>query len=211
MPERPDWDANSPELIANITAVLNMAHQAGIDREPPSLTQMQRWHARTMQGLQPPHPSLVSHFRNHPSVPNKFAACWIGDKPGVSIVALDIELHDFENTLADVVEGLDNRIPPTLDYIHTAQDIEDVVAVAAWAHSEWVRIHPFANGNGRTARLWANAIFMRYGLPAAIQMRPRLRGEYEEAAHHAMDGNWQPTYDLFYILLTDALNIYTNH
>jgi hypothetical protein len=172
---------------------------------------MQRWHARTMQGLRPPHPSLVGHFRNHPSVPKKFTVCWIGDKPGVTIVALDIELHDFENTLAEVIEELDNQIPARDDYVHAAQDVEDVVAVAAWAHSEWVRIHPFANGNGRTARLWANAIFMRYGLPAVIQMRPRLRGEYENAAYCAMDGNWQPTYDLFYTILTDALNTDTNH
>ena len=31
-----------------------------------------------------------------------------------------------------------------------------VVRLAAWAHGEWVRIHPFANGNGRTARLLTN-------------------------------------------------------
>ena len=34
--------------------------------------------------------------------------------------------------------------------------------------AEWIRIHPFANGNGRIARLWVNSIAMRYDL------RPRV-------------------------------------
>lgn len=67
--------------------------------------------------------------------------------------------------------NLDNMIPP--DTEPNADQTAAIVAVYAWAHAEWVRIHPFANGNGRTARLWANSLAMRYGLPPFAGLRPR--------------------------------------
>ncbi len=42
--------------------------------------------------------------------------------------------------------------------------IEEVVRIGAWAHYKLVRIHPFADGNGRTARLMTDLIFKRAGL-----------------------------------------------
>lgn len=42
--------------------------------------------------------------------------------------------------------------------------IEEVVRLGAWAHYRLVRIHPFADGNGRTARLLTDLIFKRAGL-----------------------------------------------
>lgn len=35
--------------------------------------------------------------------------------------------------------------------------------LAAVVHGEWVRIHPYANGNGRIAGTWANWVATRYG------------------------------------------------
>ncbi|MFP5232432.1 MAG: Fic family protein [Acidobacteriota bacterium] len=61
-------------------------------------------------------------------------------------------------------------------------------------HAEWIRIHPFANGNGRTARLWANLVAMRYGLPPSIRLRPRPNLGYREAPARAMHGDcWMPS------------------
>jgi Fic family protein len=69
----------------------------------------------------------------------------------------------FERRLQAAVAVLDQRYPS-----NEALDEDGLAAVidlCAWAHAEWVRIHPFGNGNGRTARVWANAPLMRYGLP----------------------------------------------
>jgi hypothetical protein len=77
-----------------------------------------------------------------------------------------------------------------------------VIDLAAWAHAEWLRIHPFANGNGRTARLWANCLFMRYGLPPVVRLRPRPDGSYESAGAAAMHGNWKATASVFKELLS---------
>ena len=40
--------------------------------------------------------------------------------------------------------------------------------LAAWVHCKFVRIHPFTDGNGRTARLLMNLILMRNGYPSAV-------------------------------------------
>ena len=89
-----------------------------------------------------------------------------------------------------------------------ALDIDGLAAVinlCAWAHAEWVRIHPFANGNGRTARIWANALLMRYGLPPAIRLRPRPDGGYGDAGVAAMNGDWRPTAAVFKRMLAESL------
>jgi hypothetical protein len=56
-------------------------------------------------------------------------------------------------------------------------------------HGEWVRIHPFANGNGRTARLWANWAGLRYSLPPFVTIKPRPGNPYGMAAMASMNGS----------------------
>ena len=90
-----------------------------------------------------------------------------------------------------MIEVLDEAYPAGTDL-----DIDGLAAaidLAGWAHAEWVRIHPLANGNGRIARIWANAVLMRYGLPPVVRLRPRPDSGYGRAAAAAMRGNWRPT------------------
>jgi Fic family protein len=66
-------------------------------------------------------------------------------------------------------------------------------------------MHPFANGNGRTTRLWANHIAMRYGLPPFVRLRPRPDGEYAAACAAAMVGRWQATAQFFRQMYREAI------
>jgi Fic family protein len=70
-------------------------------------------------------------------------------------------------------------------------NIESKAELAAWAHGDWVRIHPFANGNGRIARLLANWILYRLEAKPVVVLRPRPGGdEYQRAAMESMrDGS----------------------
>ena len=101
------------------------------------------------------------------------------------------------------MEALDCLIKPAQDM--SADELAAVINLCAWVHSEWVRIHPFANGNGRTARLWADAIAMRYDLPPFVRLRPRPGDEYGAASAAAMVGRWQPTSQLFRHMYREAV------
>lgn len=49
------------------------------------------------------------------------------------------------------------------------------VELAAWTHAEFVRIHPFADGNGRTSRMIMNYQLLYAGfLPISIKQTERL-------------------------------------
>lgn len=98
---------------------------------------------------------------------------------------------DFDHRLSRVVARLDALLRPGAEL--DADQLSAVLDVCAWTHAEWVRIHPFANGNGRIARLWANRLALRYGLPPFIRLRPRPDCGYASAATAAMKGSWQPT------------------
>ena len=49
-----------------------------------------------------------------------------------------------------------------------AQSDMHPVALAAWAHIEIGRIHPFGDGNGRTARIIMNTLLMRGGYSPVV-------------------------------------------
>lgn len=40
--------------------------------------------------------------------------------------------------------------------------------LAAWAHDMLVRIHPFQDGNGRTARILMNVLLIHFGYPISF-------------------------------------------
>lgn len=120
----------------------------------------------------------------------------VGGHKGTDSREVDSETATFQSELERRVNRLDLVVP---DGAHpsTDQQIDDVIELAAWAHAEWVRIHPFANGNGRTARMWANWILMRYGMPPFVVLRPRPGGGYGAAAAAAMRGSIVPTVQVF--------------
>lgn len=65
------------------------------------------------------------------------------------------------------------------------------IELAALAHWKLVFIHPFYDGNGRTARLLMNLLLMRAGLPPAI-IRKEDRHFYYETIKTANMGDVRP-------------------
>lgn len=70
------------------------------------------------------------------------------------------------------------------------------VELAAWTHAEFVKIHPFTDGNGRTSRLLMNYQLMAEGFPA-ISIAKEDRLEYFKTLDaYAVDGKLQPFAEL---------------
>ena len=90
---------------------------------------------------------------------------------GVAAADVPAALGRFEAAMKAVVSRMDGVVGPGGSPAN-ATDLYAVLEVAALAHGEWVRIHPFANGNGRTARLWVNWVAVRYGLPFFLALKP---------------------------------------
>lgn len=66
------------------------------------------------------------------------------------------------------------------------------IELAAWTHAEFVRIHPFIDGNGRTSRLMMNYQLLSQGyLPVSIAKEARL-DYYNALEQYAAHGDLQP-------------------
>jgi len=71
-----------------------------------------------------------------------------------------------------------------------------------------VRIHPFSEGNGRTARLLMNAVLMRYGYPFIVNVTSRERERYLRTLSEADMGNLPAFVNLIAMSVERALDIY---
>jgi len=198
----PDWDADSPELRANLTRVINEVARASGQREKPTLQSARQWQRDIISGLAVPDSRYEGTFRGESGLEN--VQVRVGSNYGAPAAEVSGELTRFETKLQGLVAELDLLISTGQE--PDADQLAAIVDLCAWVHAEWVRIHPFANGNGRTARLWANSIAMRYGLPPFIRLRPRPNTGYGEAGVKAMQGDWKPTVTVFRQLLNDFLD-----
>jgi Fic family protein len=81
----------------------------------------------------------------------------------------------------------------------------NVVELAAYSHAEFVKIHPFEDGNGRTSRLIMNYQLMAGGfLPVSIPKEKRL-DYFVALEEYAVNGRLEPFADMVFALEYNAL------
>jgi hypothetical protein len=145
----PDWDKDSPELRQNLLWILEQLPQEAHKREIPTRETARRWQKLFMPGLKADDPKYIGVFRGEPGLEK--TRVQIDGHWGVSPRSVAKELQRFESKLQQMVVQLDNALPPGKEL--TSDEFAAVIDLCAWTHAAWIRIHPFANGNGRTARL----------------------------------------------------------
>ncbi|MFH1106744.1 MAG: Fic family protein [Candidatus Micrarchaeota archaeon] len=84
---------------------------------------------------------------------------------------------------------------------------ENAVELAAWAHFQLVHIHPFMDGNGRTARLLMDLVLLKNGYPIAIIQRAG-RKQYYRVLEQAHAGNPAPFYNFVARSVESSLDMY---
>ncbi|MFD6610910.1 Fic family protein [Micromonospora chalcea] len=87
-------------------------------------------------------------------------------------------------------QSIESRIQEMCEAYEAASDTHPIVR-AAWLHREFAEIHPFEDGNGRTARLLQDLVmiqarYMPVGIPAF------RRREYYDALQQADFGDFEP-------------------
>lgn len=75
--------------------------------------------------------------------------------------------------------------------------LSDPILTATVVHAWLVHIHPFADGNGRLARVLANLELSRHGYPPLLVRAESDRGEYLQALALSDEGDILPLYELF--------------
>jgi cell filamentation protein len=75
---------------------------------------------------------------------------------------------------------------------------DDHIECLAFAHYEFIRIHPFNNGNGRTGRILMNIVALKFGYePLELYHRAgQSRTVYIEAMKRADNGDFVPLFNL---------------
>lgn len=206
----PDWNSDDPRddprIIANARTLWPEIEREALTRPMPSLDLALAWHKRLYAGVRVPEPDYVGNIRDsdpgHPCLVGYEVI--VGSSLGVRAAGVPSALATFIGAVGNVVATLDRVIAPGA-VPSDRHLVQAVVRLCAFTHGEWIRIHPFANGNGRTARVWANWIAVRFGLPPFVAIKPRPgHALFAGAAARSMSGDHQVTEALFVELLNDA-------
>ena len=206
------WDdgETTPEDIkrgtANRLQVLKGLIQHALSTEPLDASRVAQWHKDCFSGLSyvsVTDECLLGAYRgtNHPRL--KKMPVSVGGVDGAAPHEMKEELVRFFGQLQKRMSSLAADIK--IDQDKSSEELRRIAEVAGWAHGEWVRIHPFANGSGRTARLIANWVLVRFRLPPVVGIRPRPEHPYGPAAVASMLGDHSQITQFIVGLLEDPL------
>ncbi|MEO5965836.1 MAG: Fic family protein [Candidatus Limnocylindrales bacterium] len=196
-----------PRIAANLQRVaVSIVSEAGA-RRPPKVAMAQDWHREIHAGVVLPVPYFAGEARDTDQRFPELSGyeVRIGSATGVPSALVPSELASFEAGAGAVVASIDALVPVGARPGSMAE-LTGILQAAALIHGDWVRIHPFANANGRVARLWANWIAARYELPFFVTLRPRPAGiGYAAAAAASMRGDHGPMAIVFHAMLRAEL------
>ena len=220
----PSWQEDDPKNLSliqgNAEQLITELRSTAAERIVPTRGELCRWHSLLYAGCDVPVAGYVGHFRGDPAVPELIdyevglgARLKDGnlEKMGVWARLVSDEMNAVLAGLHAVFGELDARLlvgrPPT-----TPDQILALISFAALAHGECLRVHPFANGNGRIARLLVAFMCLRYGLPMFLHIKPRPESDdYIRASRDSMGrppdfaGNHTTTTAVFARMLADVL------
>lgn len=84
----------------------------------------------------------------------------------------------------------------------------NLIELAAWTHAEFVKIHPFPDGNGRTSRLIMNYQLLANGFPAVSIAKENRLEYFNTLEAYAVEGDLRPFAEMIAGLVDQQLDRY---
>ncbi|MEA1891868.1 MAG: Fic family protein [Campylobacterota bacterium] len=123
----------------------------------------------------------------------------------VAVVKSNGSLHNFAEPLK-----IDEKMNKFVNWLHT-QTVEEPILLASLVHLKFVSIHPFIDGNERTARLLMNLVLLQNTYPQAI-IKVSNRAEYIQAIEkyqQSSDSDYNDFYKVLLKSVNDSLDLYS--
>ena len=94
-----------------------------------------------------------------------------------------------------------------VEKVNSNPDKLNAIEMAAYIHYRFVEIHPFVDGNGRTARLLMNLFLMRHGYPVTMVLKVD-RKKYYDCLKKADQEDLKPFFDFIGRCVERSLDLY---
>ena len=188
----PAWDDDiaSERADANLAKLaVTIPSESSRSRMSPTSDLAREWHREMVEGVPIPDDAYRGGFRGDPHPALVDYEVEVGGLVTSRACEVGAEIGKLMPELNDQVSSLDELDAQGDPSILAPDFVKAVLGPAAWLHCEWVRIHPFVNGNGRTARMWVLWLCGRYGLPQLLSLRPRPDMGYNSVTQLGVTGN----------------------
>ncbi|WP_066802284.1 Fic family protein [Moraxella oblonga] len=102
---------------------------------------------------------------------------------------------------------LDEKMNALMAWYQSDTDLHPIEK-ACQLHCDFVIIHPFIDGNGRTSRLLLNLELIKHGYPPCVITVDKRLAYYEAINDWATMGNRQKFFDLIYECMLESFKVY---
>ena len=118
----------------------------------------------------------------------------------------DVIIGGAKHTPPDALE-VSQKMRGLISWLNTQKGKMNTIELAALLHHTLVHIHPFFDGNGRTARLVMNVLLMQAGYPLVIILK-NDRKKYYDVLSKADNGKYEPLVKFIAQSVERSLDIY---
>ena len=192
----PDWPNPEPPdklpiIARNAIALYDAVVKSNVQERIIHEGDIKTWHERLFRGAVPV-PYYAGHYRSNDSrFPCLQVDVEVNGIYGSPFAYVPAHMQAFSSEMGEFILETDRFLKSKSSKIQKAAA---AVQLATFLMGRLIQIHPFLNGNGRTARVLANWCFNRYGYHMPFFLDRPAAVDYAIASASAMRGDMTPLY-----------------
>lgn len=138
----------------------------------------------------------------------------IDDQNAGAYRSIDVKISGSEHKppnppdIPEMMDDLGNWLSEVSEKSYSTKNSISPIVLASVAHAWFVYIHPFIDGNGRTARLLMNLLLIRHGYPIAIITKDDRQRYYDALEESDKGGDLTPFLRLVLESVDESIEIY---